>query len=303
MKSTRKKLWRHPHKYLLLSLLLHFLLFVGIMLNHVMAPPVPTGPPDLVEVTIEPPPDQTSLTPQKPTPKKRLPQQVVEQNDKRVNDEHTDTRFLSKYDQVVKKQTRAKEVGAFTNTAEKAESQMGTQTGQKKHSLAREQDQRHGDMPKLRDLTPQFSVTPQSNRELAQNPGRPSQTDDYIKDIDVGMQTMLSTREFVFYSYYQRIKDQLRQNWEPTVREKVRILYRKGRTIASSRDRITQVMITLTPAGVLQRIDVLGQSGVQDLDDAAVEAFRKSAPFPNPPKGIVDADGWIRIRWDFVLEA
>jgi protein TonB len=40
-----------------------------------------------------------------------------------------------------------------------------------------------------------------------------------------------------------------------------------------------------------------------DLDSAAVEAFRQAAPFPNPPKGMVEADGTIKIRWDFVLEA
>jgi protein TonB len=48
---------------------------------------------------------------------------------------------------------------------------------------------------------------------------------------------------------------------------------------------------------------VVGPSGLTDLDDAAVEAFRAAAPFPNPPNGIVEGDGLIRIRWDFILEA
>ena len=48
---------------------------------------------------------------------------------------------------------------------------------------------------------------------------------------------------------------------------------------------------------------MLTQSGVIDLDSAAVEAFREAAPFPNPPKGMVEGDGTIKIRWDFVLEA
>jgi protein TonB len=51
------------------------------------------------------------------------------------------------------------------------------------------------------------------------------------------------------------------------------------------------------------RVQVVGESGVKDLDDAAVEAFRAAEPFPNPPKGIVDADGTIKINWDFILEA
>ena len=79
--------------------------------------------------------------------------------------------------------------------------------------------------------------------------------------------------------------------------------YRQGRTIASAKDRVTQVLVTLNPEGELVKVEVLTQSGVMDLDSAAVEAFRQAAPFPNPPKGMVEADGTIKIRWDFVLEA
>jgi protein TonB len=77
----------------------------------------------------------------------------------------------------------------------------------------------------------------------------------------------------------------------------------EGRTIASVEDRLTKVIIILDQKGTLIKVQVLDGSGVQDLDDAAVEAFRAAAPFPNPPKGIIDPDGTIKIRWDFVLEA
>ena len=48
---------------------------------------------------------------------------------------------------------------------------------------------------------------------------------------------------------------------------------------------------------------VVGESGLHDIDEAALEAFRAAEPFPNPPKGIVEKDGTIKIRWDFILEA
>ncbi|HPI41531.1 MAG TPA: TonB family protein [Pseudobdellovibrionaceae bacterium] len=50
------------------------------------------------------------------------------------------------------------------------------------------------------------------------------------------------------------------------------------------------------------KVQVIGDSGIQDLDDAAIEAFKAAAPFPNPPKGVVENDGTVQIRWDFVLE-
>ena len=51
------------------------------------------------------------------------------------------------------------------------------------------------------------------------------------------------------------------------------------------------------------KVQVLEDSGLRDLDEAAVDAFREAAPFPNPPQGIVEKDGTVKIRWDFVLEA
>jgi protein TonB len=46
----------------------------------------------------------------------------------------------------------------------------------------------------------------------------------------------------------------------------------------------------------------MSESGITDLDEVAVEAFRLAAPFPHPPKGMVDGDGTIKIRWDFIVE-
>ena len=117
------------------------------------------------------------------------------------------------------------------------------------------------------------------------------------------MQTLLSTREFVYYAYYQRVREKIRQYWEPMIREKVRRIFAQGRNIASSSDRITQVIVILNKQGTLVGVQVIGQSGIRDLDNAAVEAFRAAEPFPNPPKGIIEDDGKIRIRWDFILEA
>src|SRR5690606_8589825 len=108
---------------------------------------------------------------------------------------------------------------------------------------------------------------------------------------------------FVYYTYYQRIRAQIRQYWEPSIRQKVRRIFAQGRTIASTRDHITRVIIVLDRTGSLKKVQVVGESGVSDLDEAAVDAFRAAEPFPNPPKGLIESDGNIRIEWDFILEA
>ena len=140
-----------------------------------------------------------------------------------------------------------------------------------------------------------------SSSNIGQGMG-PSQSDDYLENISLGAQTLLKTREFVYYSYYNRIKQKLRQHWEPKIQEKARRVFRRGRGLAGVSDRITRLVIILNRSGELMRIQVRSSSGYMDLDEAAIEAFRAAAPFPNPPKGIIGKTGEVKIHWDFVLE-
>ena len=248
--------------------------------------------------------------------------QIVDQDENAINDEKPkDSKYLSRHDQKVLKETQAATNGKFKNTndmsGEKAVvKKVGKTSTEKKEKVVKAEKKEkeyatsddglavHG-KPTLKDLTPSFKPSQESAEaeDVAQGGGTgPSANDDHLKDVQTGMQTLLSTREFVYYSYYNRIKDKLRQYWEPKIKEKMEHIMRQGRTIASA-DRVTKIIITLDDRGTLIRVQVIGPSGVTDLDEAAVEAFRAAAPFPNPPKGIVESDGTIKIRWDFILEA
>jgi len=259
----------------------------------------------------------------------RINGQIVQQ-EQQLNDEvPVHTRFLSKHNQVVKEQTQAMVNGAFKNTdttggerheqkvagkikeatekkeardeqkAEKETKQFLTSEDGIDSALAKKSSKLKSFMPSFRPTAPELNA-----REMASGGGEgPSATDDHLKDVKTGMQTLLSTREFLYYSYYNRIRAKLTQYWQPKIREKMERIMKEGRTIASEGDKITKIIIVLDDKGVLRKVQVLGTAGVRDLDDAAVEAFRAAAPFPNPPKGMVDQDGTIKIRWDFVLEA
>jgi TonB family protein len=259
--------------------------------------------------------------------------QIVEQNDQALNDEKPDdAKFLSKNNQRVEKQTLSANSGKFKNATEQGKpseqisqnpksenAQASEKSDQKPDHLKQEKlssekaelknkkiltsaDGEHA-APSLADLKPDFKPNPSVFVGGEQNGADASASDDHIKDVATGMQTLLSTREFIYYTYYNRIKERLRQYWEPKIKEKVGKILRQGRTIASTSEKVTKIVIILNEKGTLERIQVIGPSGLEDLDDAAVEAFRAAAPFPNPPKGIIEGDGKIRIRWDFILEA
>ena len=269
---------------------------------------LPKIKPKINEVTVE-------ILDQKPVPKvqalrpadlkkqkqkqQELEKQIVEQDEKKTNEEAPDTRFLSAQNQKVEKQTIAKKKGVFKNAKKEAVSPNESKES-KTWNLA----------PKINDVIPlaeegikkvEQAKTEESSDKKA-DVASGSQTDDYLKDVDQGLETLLNAREFKYYTYYNRIRRQLTQHWEPKVRSKLSAMFKQGRTIASDTDRVTKLIVVLDKGGNLVKVQVLKESGVSDLDDAATEAFRSAAPFPNPPGGIIEPDGTVKIRWDFVLE-
>ncbi len=139
--------------------------------------------------------------------------------------------------------------------------------------------------------------------QTGSNPGSQPTTNDRLVDVDDSLITKLNTKEYKYYGYYHRMRLQLNQWWQPKVREKITRIIRRDRNIASETDKVTRLVIVLDNKGALVKVQVIGESGFRDLDDAAIEAFRAAAPFPNPPKGIIEADGTVKIRWDFVIES
>lgn len=131
--------------------------------------------------------------------------------------------------------------------------------------------------------------------------GAVAASDDHLDDVRRGDRTVLSTREFKYFSYYQRIKELLRQYWKPNVERQLARVWAKGKSVSED-EMVTQLQVLLDPNGSIQKISRLASSGFPEIDDAAVEAFNRAGPFPNPPKGMLDSDGLVRIRWDFILK-
>ena len=313
--------WRFREN-IVLSIVIHCLLLLGaVWAPKFVKPPVR----EIIEMTLvtPPPPPPVAVAPPPPPPKVILQEkkQVVEQDEKPVNEEVPDNdKFLSEHNQVVKKQTVAKNLGEFRNKKMDAKSDGDGGKNLKLTDfkpkmdftkLVEKKKQEELDLEKSLDenaiKVADQKAKPTPKDTASEKPGTggaaASQTTDYLKDVDQGMETLLSTKEFVYYSFYARIRRQLNQHWGGKVREKLSKIFKEGRTIASTDDKVTKVLITLNRAGQLVKVQVLNDSGIRDLDEAAIEAFKEAAPFPNPPEGIVEPDGTIKIRWDFILEA
>ncbi len=122
---------------------------------------------------------------------------------------------------------------------------------------------------------------------------------DHLKDLDEGDGTYLSTREWKYASFFNRVKQSVSQEWSPT--DQLRLRDPTGQ-IYGGRDRYTILTVTLDGTGRLKDAFVDKSSGLDFLDLEAVKAFERAQPFPNPPPGILATDQTVRFQFGFFLE-
>jgi TonB family protein len=69
------------------------------------------------------------------------------------------------------------------------------------------------------------------------------------------------------------------------------------------KDRVTVLAVTINAQGAVTDLKVSRGSGLEFLDQTAMDAFQSAQPFLNPPPGLVDSHGEIRFTFGFHLEA
>jgi TonB family protein len=122
---------------------------------------------------------------------------------------------------------------------------------------------------------------------------------DHLPDIDEGDDTALNAKKWKFASFFNRVKEQIRQHWRAASE------YRKRDPtgeLYGGRARFTLLRVQLKPDGSLSDVYLEKGSGVDFLDDVAVEAVKEAQPFPNPPQQLVDQTGLISFRFGFIVD-
>lgn len=127
-----------------------------------------------------------------------------------------------------------------------------------------------------------------------------SGTEDYLKDVDEGDDTSLNAKKWKYASFFNRVKQQVRDHWKPAD------AYRRRDptgAIYGSKDRYTLLRVQLKPDGSLANVFLQQPSGVEFLDDEAIEAFKQAQPFANPPPQLVEGrSGMIQFSFGFFFE-
>jgi|CXWL01.1.fsa_nt_gi TonB family protein len=121
---------------------------------------------------------------------------------------------------------------------------------------------------------------------------------DHLKDVEEGDGTYLSTKEWKYASFFNRVKQTVGQHWNPGAQLRLRD---PTGGIYGGRDRYTLLQVTLNEQGRLTDVYVEKSCGVDFLDLEAVHSFERAQPFPNPPPGLL-SDSSVRFQFGFFLE-
>ena len=267
-----------------LSVLVHALfLFAWLFLFNQQATHI--APKKLTWIEVEP------ITRPLPKDDSKNQKQIVQSDKGKLTDKAAPDAFLGEHTQVVDIQSVSK------NRTTK----VGHETGARKEKQVAQAPTKPLALSKLGVAMlppPGQKLQEMQDKDDSMVPG--SHAQDYIKGFKESETTALNTKEYVFYGYFQRIRERLDLAWDRTLRAQLNRIYNQGRQLASEMDHTTKILVTMNGGGEIVKVQVIEQSGTRDLDDAAVKAFNEAGPFPNPPKGLVD-NGQIKIRWDFVL--
>jgi TonB family protein len=130
-----------------------------------------------------------------------------------------------------------------------------------------------------------------------------SASDDFIKGAVIGPMTILNTQEFKYFSYYDRIRQKVTETWRPLIKRA--ILEVKKDHVKHGELKIglhtTKLLIQLDSDGNIMSQKVIESSNYTLFDQMAAKAFSNAAPFPGPPKDLVQ-NGVFSLRWDFIVE-
>jgi protein TonB len=216
-----------------------------------------------------------------------------------------ETKFLGERNQSVEEETKARNVDTFRKGGAASKAGDGKKLSLKDLAPpAREivpPSQREIDGYKAERMKVAKAETGSGGNLAPDSAG--ASTNDFLKDTKDGDKTMLNTKEFVYFGYYRRIREKLEVAWNSKLRNALDGFSYGGRQLASSQNYITGVIVVLDRFGHVTKVQVLQGSGARDLDQAAVDAFNQAGPFPDPPSGLVDENGQIKIKWDFVLQS
>lgn len=211
----------------------------------------------------------------------------------KVPEDETMARFFSENKQRVKQETQAAQIGATENRSNLGAGDSGRKREQKK--LTRDDKSTDKDGYRSVDISKDLQ---ELNRL---NSGESTIGTTLPNDVRVGSFTALNTDRHLYYSFYSRVDTAIRYRWESRISNALQALGPAALMNLSNQNWTTHVEFLLDENGFVKKALIMKESGVVPFDASAVRAFEEAAVFPNPPKEMVQDDGYIHLKYSFTV--
>jgi TonB family protein len=121
-----------------------------------------------------------------------------------------------------------------------------------------------------------------------------------LGDLEEGNQTSLNSRAFRHASFFSRVQKMVEQFWRPDHAMEKNDPEAK---LIGQKDRVTTLLVVLNRNGQIHHLYTKKASGASFLDQEAIDAIKKAAPFPNVPEGLInETDGLVKFLFQFTVE-
>lgn len=125
----------------------------------------------------------------------------------------------------------------------------------------------------------------------------PSSIDRVIPGVRFGSVSFLNTDQFLYSTFFNRIGEQFTPRWGHFLQQYVASLSNEQLAKLSAYDRTTVGEFVLDSEGNYMKTFIHHSCGDQGVDMAIVDALQAANSFPNPPKGLIEDDGYIHIHF------
>lgn len=115
--------------------------------------------------------------------------------------------------------------------------------------------------------------------------------------VRLGNVTSLNTDENKYYSFNQRLLARFIPLWGNSVRSALYQWLNENNYPPISKTWVTNVEIIMDEKGEILDVQPFRLSGLWSIDNAAINSFKKIKNVPNPPKEMVDENGYIHLQF------
>ena len=206
--------------------------------------------------------------------------------------------FVAEKHQRFEQQTRAAQNGVFQNASPQIPKPAKKQPTENTKKPASEQRPQDGDLPEFAQAIQKDTqaVQQQFNTQTSSSPY------DLPRDINIGLATNLNADAHIYATFYNRVVDLFYVRWSQNLEYIFDRLPIDMKRQLSGKNWSTELEVFLNSEGVYQKGFILKNSGFKPFDDAGLNAFKDAKVFPNPPRGKIESDGFVKLKYRILVQ-